>query len=477
MLNLIMNTLLISFLGLLSNMFVLFFASFIFYLFAHKKGTLGYFIKTFSIIVMTVPVAILLVLLLIYYIVWQKMILNIWCLIKNFNNKEDFFDDANFNSAEIIVHLIHGTFEKNAPWTQPDSEICKKINSLGINVAISRFSWDGKNTASARTRAAERLGKHLSDSPAKHNYIIAHSHGGAIVREMSHLRDDIAQKVCGVCLLSPPFIFRRKISRTSGSLVYLLDISGSLAIQAILAMVLYPLGLYNHDLSLIIFFISIFLELCLSKYCTKTISAELNRDESRETIRLNNVQIFHAIGDEADSGLRFVSSLHEGCFAIFSQLKKAAASHKRLVHWSAMLSYMIYVIAGIFFWVFSNDYKDWTYVCIAGLIFMLISHIWQWLKPSNDIPHVLTIAAMPVAISSFWLAVAKALAYGDLRLIFCPQIFVSSSETPAGKYNVEKFAPQSDGTLIHSTHSHHEAIKNVAEWLSSSEFERISKQH
>ncbi|WP_222863420.1 hypothetical protein, partial [Enterobacter hormaechei] len=75
------------------------------------------------------------------------------------------------------------------------------------------------NTQTSRKNAAQQLGNHIKNSPAKYNYIIAHSHGAAIVREMSYMFGDVARKVEGVCLLSPPFIYRRKITRTSGALM------------------------------------------------------------------------------------------------------------------------------------------------------------------------------------------------------------------------------------------------------------------
>jgi hypothetical protein len=76
---------------------------------------------------------------------------------------------------------------------------------------------------------------------------------------------DVARKVEGVCLLSPPFIYRRKITRTSGALMHLIDISGSLSIQLMLALILKPFGLYNFYLASLIFAITAFAEVKLSQ--------------------------------------------------------------------------------------------------------------------------------------------------------------------------------------------------------------------
>ncbi|WP_289368168.1 hypothetical protein [Pantoea stewartii] len=449
---------------------VMFASSIVYFFFSHNKGVLQYIIKTFSIGLITIPVAILLLAALVNYVAWQKVILRAWRIIF-FSTKKTTID-ANDESAEVIVHLVHGTFEPNASWVQPESEMCKSIKLNNPNIGISRFKWDGKNSELSRKKAVHQLKNHIDDSIAKYNYIIAHSHGADIVREMSYLQSDIGKKINGVCLLSPPFIFRRKIERTSGALIHLIDFSGSFAIQLLLAVFLVPFNLFNYDYAIGIFLVSALVEFLISKKYKKEFLQEVEDGKHYEAVDFQNIEIYHAIGDEADSGLRFVSSLHEGCFAILSQLKKSQASHKKLTHWSAFLSYLFYVLMSLIIWFSYPEKNSWILLFLVSFILTSISHIWQWLKPSNDIPHILLIAAIPVVIFSFWLAVAKAIAYGDMRLILCPEVFISSSETPAGRHKIIKFSPQNDGMLIHSTHSHPEAIKYVSEWLSDRENKR-----
>ncbi|HCP5918925.1 TPA: hypothetical protein OEJ39_004711 [Escherichia coli] len=180
--------------GIMLAMLVLFISSVAYYFFTHNKGVLQYIIKTISIGLVTIPVAIILIVALVHYIVWQKGISTAWRFIFPSTKTTTVNDIANAESEDVIVHLVHGTFETNASWTQPESEMCKSINSRNPNIGISRFKWDGKNSASSRKQAAYQLGMHIDNSPAKYNYIIAHSHGAAIVREMSYLRSDIAKK-------------------------------------------------------------------------------------------------------------------------------------------------------------------------------------------------------------------------------------------------------------------------------------------
>lgn len=468
------NILLLGAAGATFAILILFTSSILYYVISHNNGTLQYLLKTIVIGLVTTPVAIVLLLALAHYVFWQKGILSAWRYIASSNKKKNENTIADTESADVLVHLVHGTFEPNAPWTQSNSDLCKEINKVNPRLGISRFIWDGKNTEKSRKNAALQLGKHIKDSPAKYNYIIAHSHGAAIVREMSYMCGDVARKVEGVCLLSPPFIYRRKITRTSGALMHLIDISGSLAIQLLLALILKPFGLYNFNFALLVFSITAFAEIKLSQKYKKEVLNEVEDSERREAVDFRNVEIYHAIGDEADSGLRFVSSLHEGCFAIFSQLKKAQTSQRKLIHWSAFISYILHIFAGLLVWGLYPQDTVWLISLLVSFTIVFLSHIFQWLRPSRDIPHVLFIAAMPVAIFSFWLALAKGIAYGDLRLIFCPEVFIASSETPAGDHQVLKFAPQSDGVLMHSTHSNAEALRNVAQWLYCSEKDRKS---
>ncbi|MEI7367806.1 hypothetical protein WCT94_09250 [Pectobacterium sp. 1950-15] len=470
------NIILIIAVSAFSALYVLLFSSIIYFCIVHIKGTLSYFLKTAIIGLMTTPVAILLLCLMVLYLLkrlWSRIIIPGWHFVlppaSNANTPDRMTSES---PPDTMIHLIHGTFEKNAPWTQEGSAMREKLRTLGPDIGVTNFTWSSDNSASTRTQAAIDLARKLADSPAKHNYIIAHSHGGAIVREMSYMHKDIAHKISGACLLSPPFIYRAHIERTSGKLIKLFNISGTISAQLLLALILVPLGIYDVTYAIALAASSFFLELVIAPKWQRAVTREIENEKKDDNINLSNVKIYQAIGDEADSGLRFISSFHEGCFGLISQLKMASSSAEKLLLWSTTLSYLFYTLAALIIYFFFPDDNDWLWVCLGGLITVVIVHICQHFWPSKDIPHVLIIAALPVAVFSFWLSVAKALAYGDLRLIFCPEVFVSSSETPSGKHTVEKFTPQRDGMLIHSTHSNEKAIDNVVKWLRESEENR-----
>jgi len=461
--------------GCLSAFLMLQVSTALFYLKKHFFGTVIYISTSFAIVLLTIPVSILVLSVPFVYLL-KKLITPLLRRIKRKNTSFIVPDESITENRDAIVHLIHGTFGNDAPWTLNGSALRDEFTSSGLKVGISHFSWGGKNTAAARSLAAQTLATKIADSPVQHHYLIAHSHGGAIVREMSHLRQDIAHKICGVSLLSTPFIFRRERDRSSGAFFYLTDISGTFSFQLMLFCLLYSLGLYDFYIFLISMMLSFLLELKISSSLKRILKEEVKRDLERETVNFDNVQIYHAIGDEADSGLRFISSIHEGCFAILAQLKSASLSISNHLKFNTKVSYLGFFIIMAYLWVFVPNSYDWQLTCAVGILTVVLVDWWKRRNQADELPFLLITAAFPVVICSFWLGVAKALAYGDLRLILCPEIFISSSETPVGKFPVTKLAPSdNDSAMIHSTHSHPEVIKYVAIWLKESEEGRISK--
>lgn len=459
-------------LGFLYAVVVFLCTSILYFVSMHRVGAADYLAKTIAIGLLTIPVTILLSLVPIVYLVAvtvRSAVLRAgatWRWMSRSKPTSCLDCDDPDDSDEVIVHLVHGTFEPMAPWTLPGSPMRKAIEGINHRVKVTRFSWSGRNSATARSQAAKALANKLEGLPNSRHYIVAHSHGGNIVREMSLICPQAARSIHGVCLLSPPFIFRKNITRTAGNFMLLNAWGFVLAVQIPTAAVLLPFGIYWPVGAIGASVAAFFLEFWLSKQCRNSYANEI--DVEQESVDLRNVQIYHAIGDEAESGLRFVSFLHETCFGVLAQLKAAAELAKVKVHWPYVASYVYFIGVTVYCVLALTDSKDWIFVNLAGMAFILIAHIIQVVRSSKDDPSVLLTAALPIVTFSFWLAVLKAIAYGDWRLIFCPEIFISSSETPEGDHKVLKFAPQSDGIMLHSTHSHPLAVQNVASWLNCS---------
>jgi len=109
-----------------------------------------------------------------------------------------------------ILHLVHGTFAREAEWIQPDSSLAKAVKSrITREVTIAPFIWTGANSHSARQKAGTELAARISDysqhQPGVPQYIIAHSHGGNVAA-YALSKGETSSRVAGVACLGTPFI-------------------------------------------------------------------------------------------------------------------------------------------------------------------------------------------------------------------------------------------------------------------------------
>jgi hypothetical protein len=109
----------------------------------------------------------------------------------------------------IVVTLVHGTFATAAPWTKPDSALCRRLkNEFGDKILIEPFSWSpADNSIEARMAAAEKLSSHLArlqeNNPEGRQYVIAHSHGGNVALDAVAL---YGRNLAGIACLATPFL-------------------------------------------------------------------------------------------------------------------------------------------------------------------------------------------------------------------------------------------------------------------------------
>jgi hypothetical protein len=114
---------------------------------------------------------------------------------------------------EYVVTLVHGTWARRAPWTKEDSPLCCYLRETLRDVTFYRFEWSGRNSNSARFKAAEKLQleltTRLTERPTAKHYIIAHSHGGNVA--LYALRDpELCQRISGLVCLATPFFHVRQ---------------------------------------------------------------------------------------------------------------------------------------------------------------------------------------------------------------------------------------------------------------------------
>jgi len=152
---------------------------------------------------------------------------------------------AEDNGSENIVVLVHGTFAADAAWVRRDSPFCRILRQTLGSVRICPFRWSGRNSHTARLKAAKGLAGFIDDLldsyPNAKIHVIAHSHGGNVA--LYALRDDRLRKVvAGVVFLGTPFVTvaRRDISSTLKALQYAVPVGVSFPwIVALLLFLIY----------------------------------------------------------------------------------------------------------------------------------------------------------------------------------------------------------------------------------------------
>lgn len=108
-----------------------------------------------------------------------------------------------------VVTLVHGTFARDAAWTQEYSLLRIALEErLDAPVKFRCVTWSGRNAVEARMEGARRLVEELrsqmQDSDAV-LFVIAHSHGGNLA--MYAMRDPaIRSRVAGLVTMATPFV-------------------------------------------------------------------------------------------------------------------------------------------------------------------------------------------------------------------------------------------------------------------------------
>lgn len=106
--------------------------------------------------------------------------------------------------AKIL--LVHGTFAKNAPWTQSQSALHKELKASRHKPDIQTIEWSGRNTFEAREKAGNSIIDALHKNPINVPVaIICHSHGGSAVAYGIKQKPEAFNNVRTVVCLATPF--------------------------------------------------------------------------------------------------------------------------------------------------------------------------------------------------------------------------------------------------------------------------------
>lgn len=105
------------------------------------------------------------------------------------------------NTKKMMVTLLHGTWARNAPWTQTGSPLRTCLEQAGYRVEVA--NWGAGISFAERSDGAFLLRRHLLEHPEYEHVVIAHSHGGNVALRAIDGDDTLIK---GLICLNTPFL-------------------------------------------------------------------------------------------------------------------------------------------------------------------------------------------------------------------------------------------------------------------------------
>ena len=112
----------------------------------------------------------------------------------------------------IHVWLVHGTFEPDPLWTDPErSPLCHAVQrAVGDTVRFHRHRWSAKNRHADRVNGGNDLRREVLEVRGVHPdavlAVIGHSHGGTVIAHALRGSPELGRALNGLAFLSTPFI-------------------------------------------------------------------------------------------------------------------------------------------------------------------------------------------------------------------------------------------------------------------------------
>lgn len=114
----------------------------------------------------------------------------------------------------VAILLVHGTFAVDAPWTEEDSFLRRRIDQAvsekGHSVEFLPIAWSGKNWFADRLEASQRIHSTVArlrqEQSEEKIFIIGHSHGGSAAAYFLQKSKNDPVSVDGCIFLSTPFL-------------------------------------------------------------------------------------------------------------------------------------------------------------------------------------------------------------------------------------------------------------------------------
>ena len=398
-----------------------------------------------------------------------------------------------------VITLVHGTWARNAPWTRPDSPLCKTLHDHLNRPHVCAFAWSGRNTHKARLSAAVALTTHLRSLqerfPRARHHLVGHSHGGNVC--LYALRDDALRKsMSGIICLSTPFLVARARNRDPFGDVSLLVVLSSLIVAA-------PIAYYSsiHITPPVTGVIGLVLALGAA---AQSIGQRLAKSSTRwltdlktEPLPPSKLLIIRYSADEASAALlsgQFAAWIANRLCFLISNLSHGA--------YNPTIKPTLWVLESAGYVKDKSVPKKtrWPQLLllfVAPFLPLVAFYVWtisRHIGPPSPPRAIVALAAAPVAGVTIPLAVAltcgllAALLSLALSLVLCamsfpsgvdlallsPFIEVSAETAPEGVWQILQLVPENQGSgvpkngLMHSaSYTDPRALRAIARWIAS----------
>ncbi|WP_332860095.1 hypothetical protein [Janthinobacterium svalbardensis] len=422
----------------------------------HRRGTIIHFGIYFATLAMAVPL-----------ITFGPLILLSIVMLNKISRKEVKEELSNtIEDGKIAIISVHGTFQPDATWAKEVHPLRDAINKKlhPAQPVFRNFIWSGANLSEERAAAGEKLGDLIRQYQEKNCciHLIAHSHGGAVItKAMSG-----GEPVHSALFMATPFISLEKSSLpnlTQRSFYFGFVTTIAFLIAAI-SKIFIPWQqaslVFACFFSLSVFFL-LFIPALKNKAAAPKPPFQADHSPADTTLNSENTRIFIFTGDEAGAILQFSSlfgstirKLITSLYNATQQLDESFASKSE--HKKSSFFYMLSTIVFCILSALLLDILDtlginqcWL-LCASLIIIPLFGFYWASSKLSSG--------ALSEYLSSFLLfhsslfvisnAITKvAFGFSFKNAISEHEIIATSSETPIGKWVVEKYPFNNSNTM------------------------------
>jgi hypothetical protein len=405
--------------------------------------------------------------------------------------------------------LVHGTFARGAEWTQPNSALQTALHdtarSQGSDAEVRTLTWTGRNRSRDRIKAAEQLGKVVSDlhhSGVRQVFLIGHSHGGSAIAH--YIKNSMQNPpIAGAAFLSTPFIALRRRSdskelATSLLISLLILISPLLCGFVFIAFGLLWENLGFGDAPILVPLILAILPLAALIYLGASrrgiydsiLSRTSKHISLHETARLpdGNYLFLRSSGDEAAMALSFVQFIALATNFLIGKYMRLMAHlwiaftviRRSLLLKTVMLFLLVYYALWLAGTLEAGTYSHWRYAWTGAFDTGIM---YQTGLKAVDAPFnlVLRILWIPFFVMSVVAALASALflvalslnsivlwSFGWLGFLDSLFLEVSIEPVPYGSYTLHHldWSQNRAGALNHSlTYRNALALDALQDWI------------